>query len=209
MDRRSALKNISLATGYAVAAPGIMSILTSCKTEVATWKPTYLSVTEGHIIKHLVDIIIPKSKLPGGLEVNIPEFIDVMFRDVESESNQEAFKLSCEVFADKFESVYKKEALKGSKKEFHEILDKYFKISEDEKQKVFNDLSKNISEIPGQDLNKYHIYSFLTTVRRYALFGYFTSEKVGEEVLAYDPIPGEYIPCGSLNDLSGGKVWSL
>ena len=45
--------------------------------------------------------------------------------------------------------------------------------------------------------------------RSMVIAGYFTSEQVGKEVLAYDPIPGEWIPCGDLQELTGGKSWSL
>ena len=35
------------------------------------------------------------------------------------------------------------------------------------------------------------------------------SEYVGENVLAYSPIPGEQRGCVDLNETTGGKVWSL
>ena len=210
MDRRSALKNIGKAAGFAVATPSIMSILASCNSDVATWQPTYFSTTQGHMIRHLVDIIIPKGKLPGGLEVNIPEFMDIMFRDVEDIEDQKKFTKAAEVFEAKFKEIYGKDAIKGKKEEYHELLDTYFKISEDEREVIFEDLRKDINEIiKPENVERYHIYHFLTTVRRYALDGYFTSEKIGEEILAYDPIPGGFVPCGSLEELTGGKSWSL
>ena len=209
MDRRSALKNIGKAAGFAVATPSIMSILASCNSDVATWQPSYFSKTQGHMIKHLVDIIIPKGKLPGGLEVNIPEFMDVMFRDVVDETNQKAFAKGAEVFEAKFKEVHNKEAIKGIKEEFHELLDGYFMIVEEERMTIFEDLTKDISEIAEENVERYHIYNFLTTVRQYTIEGYFTSEKVGKEVLAYDPIPGELIGCTPIQELTGGKAWSL
>ena len=36
---------------------------------------------------------------------------------------------------------------------------------------------------------------------------YFTSEKIGEEVLSYDPIPGRQEGCVPVEDV--GNVWSL
>jgi hypothetical protein len=52
-------------------------------------------------------------------------------------------------------------------------------------------------------------YYALKTLRGLAVFGYKNSEKVGEEVLAYDPVPGVYKGCESLKELTGGKAWSL
>jgi len=39
------------------------------------------------------------------------------------------------------------------------------------------------------------------------LFGYYTSEKVGEEILSYDPVPGVFQGCIPLSDV--GNAWSL
>ncbi|MCB0631188.1 MAG: gluconate 2-dehydrogenase subunit 3 family protein [Saprospiraceae bacterium] len=45
--------------------------------------------------------------------------------------------------------------------------------------------------------------------RSMVIAGYFTSEEVGKNVLAYDPVPGAWIPCGDLEELTGGRNWSL
>jgi len=37
--------------------------------------------------------------------------------------------------------------------------------------------------------------------------GYFTSEKVGKEVLRFDPIPGSYQGCIPLEDV--GRLWTI
>ncbi|MGK0333237.1 MAG: hypothetical protein ACI974_000053, partial [Paraglaciecola sp.] len=38
---------------------------------------------------------------------------------------------------------------------------------------------------------------------------YVQTEEVATTMLAYDPVPGEYIPCGDLQELTGGKAWAL
>ena len=52
-------------------------------------------------------------------------------------------------------------------------------------------------------------YNFANSLRDLAIWGYKSSEYVSEEVLVYLPVPGEYIACGDLNELTGGKDWSL
>ena len=52
-------------------------------------------------------------------------------------------------------------------------------------------------------------HAFATNLRNMTIMGYKTSEYIGEEVLAYLPLPGEYIGCGDLQELTGGKAWSL
>ena len=52
-------------------------------------------------------------------------------------------------------------------------------------------------------------HAFATNLRGMTIWGYKTSEYVGEEVLAYLPLPGKYVACGDIDELSGGKAWSL
>tara|TARA_R110002049_G_scaffold308754_1_gene513872 strand:- start:10373 stop:10579 length:207 start_codon:yes stop_codon:yes gene_type:complete len=66
-----------------------------------------------------------------------------------------------------------------------------------------------IDNVPAEALKDYTLYKFLLSLRYYTLFGYYTSKKVGEEVLAYDPVSGVYNGCAPLNDVSKGKAWAL
>ncbi len=52
-------------------------------------------------------------------------------------------------------------------------------------------------------------FAFANNLRGLTIWGYKTSEYVGEEVMAYLPIPGEYIACADTQELTGGKAWSL
>ena len=52
-------------------------------------------------------------------------------------------------------------------------------------------------------------YSFANNLRGSVIWAYKNTEYIGEEVLAYQPVPGEYIPCGDVDELTGGKAWSI
>ena len=209
MDRRTALKNLTLATGYTIAAPSILSVLQSCKTDTLTWTPEFLSPTQGYIVKHLVDIILPTSDLPGGLDVNIPEFIDIMYKDVFDENEKQKFLKGADVFETKFTSIFNKKAAKGSKEDYEQILKIYFDIPKEKQQSIFRLLKEDASSISEGNKEKHHIYTFLTSVRDQSLFGYFTSQKIGEDILAYDPVPVDYIACDDINKLTNDRAWSL
>mgnify|MGYP000365267957 CR=1 FL=1 len=78
MDRRRALKGLGLSLGYIVATPTIIGMLESCKTDENQWEPIFLTISEGIVIKNLIDLILPKTEsIPGALEVNVPEFLDL------------------------------------------------------------------------------------------------------------------------------------
>lgn len=42
--------------------------------------------------------------------------------------------------------------------------------------------------------------SFLKIMKELTLSGFYTTEEIGKNVLAYDPIPSEHIACMPLND---------
>ena len=50
---------------------------------------------------------------------------------------------------------------------------------------------------------------FVDSIRDMTIMGYKTTEFIGENVLAYQPIPGEYISCGDLDELTGGMAYSI
>jgi len=208
MDRRSALKNLTLSIGYVVSAPTIFSMLSSCTAD-ATWTPVFFSKQQKQLVTHLVDIILPSTNLPGALEVNVPQFIDKMYKDIEKESNQKRFQQGASVFAEMFEKMFDKRVLKGSREDIQKLFAIYFDLSEGEIQEVLKEQRLSESELSEGKKDTYLIYKFLFSVRYYTLYGYYTSEKIGEEVLAYDPIPGELQACISLEEATGGKAWSL
>jgi len=206
MDRRTALKNLTLSLGYAVAAPTVLSVLQSCKSNVAEWNPMFFTPSQGYMITQLSDIILPRTNIAGALDVNVPEFMDKMLNDIAPEEEKNTIKEGANAFADVFQKVYKKDALDGSKKDYEQLLKKYFDISEEEKKAVF-EMQNTEASITEEELNTYLIYKFLLATREYTLFGYYTSELVGESILSYDPVPGTWESCIPLEDV--GNAWSL
>ena len=53
----------------------------------------------------------------------------------------------------------------------------------------------------------YLIYKFLFQTRTFFLLGYYTAEKIGKEVLNFDPMPGVWEPCIPLEDV--GNAWAI
>jgi hypothetical protein len=207
MNRRNAIKNLTLSLGYAVATPTILSVLSSCTENVATWKSVFFSEEQQHIVTNLAAIILPSSTIPGALDVNVPQFIDKMYKNIELEANQNKFKKGATVFASRFKEMFGKKVLKGAKSEIKKLFTSYFDLSEDEIQQVLKQQSFEEKEVSENNLDTYFMYKFLFSVRYYTLFGYYTSKKVGTEVLSYDPVPGSYKGCVPLEDI--GKVSSL
>ncbi len=216
MDRRKALKNLGLSLGYTVATPTLISIFQSCKNKnETTWVPDFFTKEEGDIIIKLVDLILPKTDTPSASEVNVHLFIDKFINEVIEKKEQKLLKAGLSKLISKTIKASNKETVIDLTSEDLDItLEKSLKISKEQaksnKQKI-NTYKKSIqNEVTIAELNDdATIYAFTSELRDLTILGYRTSEYIGEEVLAYLPIPGEYIPCGDLEELTKGKAWSL
>lgn len=215
MERRIALKNMGLSLGYIVATPTLISLVQSCKNEkVLEWTPDFFSKEEGNMLTHLVDIILPKTDTPSASEVQVHLFIDRFANEVLDKDQQGFLRLTTSKFVEK--------ALKGAGKEKLADLEpadleptlaatlKISKESETAHHKAITLYNEAIAkgETAQLDDSVAH-FAFANDLRQMTIWGYKNSEFVGEEVLAYLPVPGEYISCGDLQEFTGGKAWSL
>ncbi|WP_297695453.1 gluconate 2-dehydrogenase subunit 3 family protein [uncultured Eudoraea sp.] len=215
MDRRVAIKNMGLALGYTVATPTLVSLVQGCKNvETVDWTPDFFTKEQGNILHKLVDIILPKTDTPSASEVNVHVFIDRFANEIMEEIQQSITKLSFDKFIAKaLENSGKDEANDLTSEDLEPVLVEAFQL--DEEEQILNEdlVIKNPSAmikgendaVSGAPVS----YNFAKNLRDMTIWGYKTSEYVGEEVLAYLPVPGEYIGCGDLNELTGGKDWSL
>ena len=197
MDRRKALKGLGLSVGYIVATPTLVNMLQSCKTDAAEWSPSFFTTNEGIIIKSLIDLMLPKTEdLPGALDVNVPEFLDHYVSKIYTEKRQKSFKNDINAIMVEL-NVSNTSTIELKMEDYDLLLAKYLKASEPELKKFES------NEAETQVLNS------LRGLRSTAIWAYKTSEKIGETVLAYDPVPGKQLGCISLEEATGGKSWSL
>ncbi len=207
MNRREALRGLSLSLGYAVSVPSVLSVLQACSVENESWTSVFLTESEKNIVTQLVDIILPSSDIPGGLEINLPQFVDMMCKDVMTKSDQEIFHQGSDVFSKRFKLRFNKDIRKAKKHEVLEVFANYFDKTPAESKQILEKQKKNIEEIPGSEMQDYLMYKCLMAVRSFSLLGYYTSEKIGTEVLNFDPIPGGWQPCIPVSDI--GNAWTI
>ncbi len=101
MDRRKALKNMGWGLGYAVATPTLISIVQSCQEQGPDWTPSFFTADEGQAIRHLVDLILPKTDTPSASELQIHIFLDTYANEVMEKKDQDFMKMSMGKFLDK------------------------------------------------------------------------------------------------------------
>ncbi len=215
MDRRKALKNMGMALGYTVATPTLLSLVQSCKTEpVLTWTPEFFTKEQVSAITQLIDIILPKTDTPSASEVQVDTFIDRFANQVMKKEQQDFFKMSMSKFMDKALTASGKEKVADlNAEDLETILGGALKIAKEDQiiyKETINSYNEAIAEGNESNLDdKIAHFAFADNLRGLTIWGYKTSEYVGEEVLAYLPLPGEYIGCADTQELTGGKAWSL
>jgi hypothetical protein len=197
MNRRQALLNTTLLAGSAAIGPSLFSLLQSCQTQSRLdWQPVFLSEDQARFISRLADTILPKTETPGALEMKVDIFIDLVFAKLYNKNGQENVIVEIEKFND------------TCKEEFG---DTFVGMSVEDRAKMLKkaeaESGKYNGTIWGTAVGKQEPVGFYRSLKSLILWGYFTSEKIGKEVLNYDPIPGEYLGCIPLSDV--GNNWSL
>lgn len=198
MNRRDVLKHMGFATGYLVATPTILSLLQSCTSDVKTWVPDFLNIEEGVVLTKLVDVILPKTELPSATEMNVPQFIDKYINEVLKDEQQHRVKNGFKMMV----SILKQDGIESVDKltedNYKSVLDQHMLVKgEIDEERAANPESLELTKS-----------EFLNSLKDITIMAYVTSEEIGERVLKYDPIPAAYY-CGDLQELTGGKSWSL
>jgi len=215
MDRRKALKNMGLAMGYTVATPTLVSIMQSCKGEtVMEWTPDFFTKDQGTVLTKLVDIILPKTDTPSASEVQVNLFIDRFINEVVEEEQQGFIKMITGRFMDKaLKDSGEETATDISLEALEKTLASAFDVSKEEEAKNGEAVEAYMMAMAeGKEAildDNVATQTFASNLRNMTIMGYKTSEYIGEEVLNYLPVPGGYVACGDVQELSGGKAWSL
>lgn len=214
MDRRQVLKNLGLGAGFLVVGPTTLSLLQSCVNEPKyDWTPTFLSAGDGFALTEILDVILPTTDTPGARDLNLAHFIDAYMFQIVPEERKEEFNRGAIAFSRAFKRDFDKEVGEGSKEDYEKIVAKYLNATPEEEElfiKRNTETQDPMDKDPKQDLDPDgDAFSYLKNVRDLGIWSWKTSETIGENVLWYDPIPGEYIPCAPVEELGNGRAMSL
>ena len=199
MKRRDALKNIGFAAGFAIITPSIFSMLQGCTGDSVTWIPNYLTSDEKIFVTNLADIMIPKTATtPSATEVNVPQFIDKYIDEVLDTDDQEITRAA---FV-KVIAILRPDATA----DLGDTTTEQYKTLLDDHMLLKGEIDQERTADPEALLMT--TSEFLNQLKWMIINAYKNSEEVGENILAYDPVPAAYY-CGDLQELNGGKSYSL
>ena len=215
MDRRKALKTIGYGTGAITLTPAVVGLLHSCQNSSSNFIPEYFNKNQFAIVSQLMEIILPETEIPGAISLKLPEFLDGYIKTIYSLEDQKKISVGLESFIEVSLIDSKKNKVNRLTNEDLDFqLAKYLKADNDQKKswkKQDSDYQKaqknksNSVKLPSEAI----AYGFANQLRSLSITAFRTNEYIGENVLAYAPIPGEQRGCVDLMETTGGKIWSL
>lgn len=184
MNRREAIKRTALMMGAAVSASTVAAVLDGCAPAGSgmEWVPQFLDAPQAGIVSAIAERIIPRTDTVGAQDVGVPEFIDRMYGQYLNEQEKQLLTAGLAQTEADSQAAHQKAFTSLSGEQQDELLKK-MATSEGEPQ------------------------AFFRKMRELTLTGYFTSEKVGKEILHYDPIPGAYKGCVPITE-TGNVNWT-
>jgi gluconate 2-dehydrogenase gamma chain len=193
MDRREALKRTAWIMGGIVSAPAIAGILNGCKAKPGiAWKPAFLNQDQANLVSEVAEIIIPKTDTPGAKDAGVPQFIDLILKDVYPAEDQERFTTGLQAFD--------AEAQKAYGDTFNDLdADKQKEFVKKIHDEAIN-AEKNTNPAPKRP--------FILMMKELTMLGFFTSEPGATQVLQYNAVPGAYKGCIPLSEAGNGKTWA-
>lgn len=211
MNRRQMLTNLGLVGGYIAVTPTVLSLLQSCtKEKNLSWTPEFLSVQEAQVLEILVDKIIPETDTPGAKTLGIPQFIDTYMQQVVAEEEALMFKKAAGRLLLKLGIENGKEVADITEEEFEMLLSENLKADTVTLESYHEALESVQTPDDFDNLSEEAtIFGFISAVRGLTIFGFKNTEAIGENVLAYLPVPGGQIGCIPVAEATGGKAWSL
>ena len=147
-----------------------------------------------------MDLVIPKTDIPGAIELKLPEFLDNYIVVVMNQNDKETILRRTNNFIKLILNETKKNnSMEINSDDLNTQLKKYL-LASDKQIESWEEAPKS------QELE---VYNYLIQIRSLTLNAFRLNEYIGEKVLAYDPIPGERKVCLDLKKTTGGKRWSL
>lgn len=168
MNRRSALKNISLVTGSVITLPAWMM---SCGISDKNTHQSGFSSTEQEILAFVTDTIIPAGSSVGALSVGVDRFLQKLIDDCYEKPIQDNIKkqlLALDITADE-----------DHNKSFSEC-------TQQQREKLLLKLEDSADKDEKE---------FFALIKTETIRGFNTSQKVMEEYLNYKIAPGYYNGC--------------
>lgn len=181
MQRRTALQQLAVLLGGITLTPEIMArtVARAASGEAAAG----IGADRLALLAEMADTILPDTDTPGAKAANVHQFISLIVQDCFSPADQNLFWTALDEADRDCQNTYGNSFAKCDAKQRFVFLEQ---------------LEKRSKEQPDPN--------FWRALKGLTLFGYFSSEIGMTQALAYDPIPGGWVP--DLKIDANTKAWA-
>jgi hypothetical protein len=183
LSRRSAIKRVALLIGATLSPALLDGIARAQSAGGTTSRPVHLSAAQFAIVDAIAERILPRTDTPGARDVQVPQFIDVMFGAHLTAADKKTWSDGISDIDARSQRAHRKGFAQMTEGQ-QEALLKAVAVESQRKERTF-----------------FH------QVRDLTMIGYFTSEPVGRNVTQFDPIPGRFDACLPLSE-AGNRSWT-
>ena len=197
MDRREAVKRISVLLGVAVSAPTAAGILSGCQ---ASGELHTLSLEQHALLDIMTEHIIPETDTPGARTARVADYIDAMLTDFYSEERRSQFISGLIETDEAAKGAYGKEFMACSSTEQFELLSRL-------DEEAFPDLEQ-MSEEAREAYRRQRAEEgrpFIAVLKELTLAGFYTSEVGATQELRVNPM-GVYM--ADIPYAEVGRAWA-
>ena len=179
ISRRDAIRRAALLAGVVLSSEWL-SIVDGARPAA---QGVSLDPAQSAIVSAAADRILPRTDTPGAIDVGVPAFITLLYRDYMSPDERQLLTGGLATM----EAAAKTSDGRA-----------FASLSADRQDAILRDIAR-AEEARGP--------GFFTLFRSATILGYFTSEEVGRNVLHYDPVPGRYESCVPIDQV-GRRNWT-
>lgn len=190
MKRREALKLSGIGLGFTLSGATLMSVISSCKQDLLKeLNLQVLNQAEFDILNELSETILPKSDTPGAKDARVAEFIDLFISKIYPEELQIDFKSGLAELNQQCIHLTGKDISSCSSEERIQFISSIEEDNYIAPVSIWGNTVEEGSELP-----------FYKQIKQMSMWGYFSSEIVGKEVLLYQVLAPGYQGCVDLMD---------
>lgn len=144
-----------------------------------THKVNYFSSAQREIVAAMAEVIIPRTETPGAIDAGVPHYIELMVADWFKDDERAIFDAGLAHMEKQIPVEYGKP---------------FVQLTAKEQLKILEDLEGAASDSPWYELGNVQRdfvedAPFICQVKELTIWGFFTSEEGGSQVLRYDPMP--------------------
>lgn len=187
MDRRSALKSVSILVGGALSSGAMAALVSGCKTDTSDgWQPQVFSKDQASLFAEIAETIIPKTDTAGAKELMVERWVDSVLNDLYEKDAQKAVLSAL----DKVDAACKKDNGKD-----------FMSATPEQRTATLTAIDKERANHKGEER---HYFGY---IKEAVLSAYFNTKVGLTEVLQYNANPGAYNGCVPLAQAGNGKTW--